>query len=195
MEGYVTKRGKRIGSRVKRYMRLYGPILSNHHTEKDDPTWTVNISDAIITCNSKKNRVTIELFRNKLEIFMHTPEESEAWYEALMNEKCKASLGLIRSPTSENNPSLAKMDNVKIVGMASNELALKRNEFSRGFKAIGTDDATEDNVVKKLSSSNDESDDDALPPGETLIVNGHAYEETPASMIFKQFNSPLLGSD
>lgn len=192
MQGYVTKRGKRIGSRVKRYMRLYGPILSNHHTDKDDPTWTVNISDAIITCSTKKNRVTIELFRNKLEIFTDTPEECETWYEALMNEKCKASLGLIRSPTGDNS-GVTKLNNVKIVGMASNELALKRNEFSRGFKVIG--DEGVENVVKKQSSSLDDSDDDALPPGDTLIVNGQPYEETPASMIFKQFNSPLLGSD
>lgn len=225
MEGYVTKRGKRIGSRVKRYMRLYGPILSNHHTERDDPTWTINISEAIITCNSKKNRIAIELFRNKLELFTDTYAECDAWYEALMNEKCRASLAAgagagagakagigmgagakagtgVGAFGSRESSGVVKTDTVKIVSVTSDEIAEKRVEFGRGFKVI----TNEPPVAKKLSSSlnttdsdndidDDDDDDDTLPLGETLIVNGQVYEETPASMIFKQFNSPLTGSD
>lgn len=193
MEGYVTKRGKRMGSRVRRYMRLYGPILSNHHTDGDNPTWTINISDAVVTCCAKKHRVSVELFRNKLEFFTETSEECEAWYEAMMNEKCKASISLVSSPSRENS-GIVKTDTVKIVSVASNELAEKRSEFGRGFKAICNESA-QDVPKVELSSQDDDSDDEALAAGETLIVNGQVYEETPASMIFKQFNSPIVGSD
>lgn len=185
MEGYVSKRGKRMGSRVKRFMKLEGSVLSNHYSADGQATWTVNIRDAIITCSSKRNKVCIELFRNKLEFFTDSIEECEHWYEALMNAKSLANINRVQSMTLNGlKQDCESFNEVKIVSVASDEIAEKRNEFGRGFKVVNP-------VAVKKGFSSDDSDDDTIPRENSLIANSLNYEETPASMIFKQFHYPV----
>lgn len=178
MEGYLGKRGKRIGSRVKRYMVLQGELLSNHHTPADAPTWTVNVKDSMITCNMKRNRIVLELFNNKLELFADNNRDCERWYEALTNAKSKADIA-----QGKENSAGDKVENIRIVSLASNSYegsdTRQRADLGKNFK-----------VVKPTQSMRSNNSDDIFEGNEPLAVQGQIYEETPASMIFKQFNFP-----
>lgn len=196
MEGYLGKRGKRMGSRVKRYMRLEGAILSNHHTANESPTWRVDIKDAIITCNTKRNRIIVELFSNKLELFAESSRECEQWYTALTKAQHKQP-PIAPSPTTteqtstvENNSPLPQtpqpQEQFKLAAIPSNSLqdkdANQRTQLGKNFKVVKPQSTLRSDISSAAS-------DDAYD-GDQLIVQGQVYEETPASMIFKQFNFP-----
>lgn len=99
----MTKKGKRSGSRVRRYMRLEGSTLSNHHTADGAPTWSVSVRDALITVNARRCRITIELHQHQLHLFVDTPAEADAWYEALTDAKSRALF--VSSPASSLSPT------------------------------------------------------------------------------------------
>lgn len=41
--GWLSKRGKRLGSRIDRFFQLNGSILSNSRSETSRPTWSINV--------------------------------------------------------------------------------------------------------------------------------------------------------
>jgi hypothetical protein len=83
MEGFLSKKGKRIGSRVKRYMKLEGQTLSNHHAPGEPSTWQVSIKDATVSSNSKRKKLVLELYNAKMELYTDTVKECEQWVVAL----------------------------------------------------------------------------------------------------------------
>ena len=189
MEGYLGKRGKRIGSRVKRYMRLDGPLLSNHHTPSEPPTWTVNIKHAKITCNLKRNRIVLELFNNKLDLFADTLSQCEQWYDALTVARSQANLEKGNHEKSGDSDYRARFqpsiqDNVNVTTVSGFTKEEERRQADLGkFKVVKPSRSTATGSMRS-------NDSDEFHTGDQLEVNGQAYEETPASMIFKQFNFP-----
>ncbi|CDF40160.1 unnamed protein product [Chondrus crispus] len=192
MEGYLGKKGKRMGSRVKRYMRLDGAILSNHHAAGAPPSWRVNVKDAVIGHHAKRHKVTIELYNNKLELYAESARESSQWFDALRNAKKKAA-SRDAAPSNDSMPAAsvdlpADIDASRSRSQADpvedrqDRPANARAHLSNNFK-----------VVKPASrnvSSTDSSGSDEAYEGGPLVVQGQVYEETPASMIFKQFTFP-----
>lgn len=183
-----------MGSRVKRYMRLDGAVLSNHHAAGAPPSWRVNVKDAKISFNPKRHKVVIELYNNKLELYTDSARQCSQWYEALRNAKKNANL----SATGENKENREARDgnieNVDNINMSasmsalveeSEDVAMKaRADLGKNFKVV--------KPASRYAPSTDSSDgsDEAYEGEAPLVVQGQVYEETPASMIFKQFTFP-----
>lgn len=188
MEGYLGKKGKRMGSRVKRYMRLDGAVLSNHHAAGAPPSWRVNVKEATISHNPKRHKVVIELYNNKLELYADSGRECSQWYEALRNAKKNAAAG----GNNEEGVADGNSENVNINMSRSvsesaddkEDAATKaREQLGKNFKVV--------KPVSRCAQSTDSSGSDEAYEGEgPLVVQGQVYEETPASMIFKQFTFP-----
>lgn len=180
MEGYLGKKGKRMGSRVKRFMRLEGVVLSNHQDVDSPPSWKVNIKDAVISCNAKRAKLVIELFNNKLELYADTSKECLEWYDALKTAKRKSNAEGNKENISTNMQRRSNSGGEALAMKCSNTLGDKFKVVKPTSKYVGSDD------------SSDESCENNVPRPTILTENGQsqAYEETPASMIFKQFTFP-----
>mmetsp|Transcript_12161 Transcript_12161/g.50403 ORF Transcript_12161/g.50403 Transcript_12161/m.50403 type:complete len:466 (-) Transcript_12161:1074-2471(-) len=61
MKGYLQKTGKRTRMRVQRYFELDDTQLSSCRTKGSAPTWTVDVSDAILTGNEHTMELNIEI--------------------------------------------------------------------------------------------------------------------------------------
>lgn len=185
-----------MGSRVKRYMRLDGPFLSNHHTPNEPPTWRVNIKDAHISCNTKKNRITIDLYGNKLELYADTSHDCDLWYDALSASKAKATLSKTSAShphDKENSHPSNQATDPRLINMHSSDMPVAENnrsskrasDLGKNFKVIKPQPSNNAAVPQSSAAS-----DDPYEGQQPLAVHGQVYEETPASMIFKQFNFP-----
>lgn len=194
MEGYLGKKGKRMGSRVKRYMRLDGAILSNHHAAGAPPSWRVNIKDAEIGHNPKRHKVVIDLYNNKLELFAETSRECLQWYEALRNAKKNAALhegpgGGSGARDVLHAGSLEKSDHMSVSRTMSESVDDRDDSKNRARAQIGKNFKVVKPPSRNVSSAESSGSDEAYE-GAALVVQGQVYEETPASMIFKQFTFP-----
>lgn len=177
-----------MGSRVRRFMRLQGPLLSNHHAVNVPPTWRVNIKDATITCNTKRNRIILELYANKLELFAESSSECTQWYEALTNAKSRATLSATANTGKENESARTSSegDPAKLISLASepsDQVDKRVSNLGKGFKVVKPQ-------VRRSQAASSASSDECYEGDQPLVVQGQLYEETPASMIFKQFNFP-----
>lgn len=194
MEGYLGKKGKRIGSRIKRYMRLDGELLSNHHDADAPPTWRVNVRDATLSCNPKRKRIVINMFNNKLELYTDSFEACEEWYQALSKANGNTakpggrSVGEDKKENeSQGNDETDGSDSDRVLALASSmpesesSDSKMRVDLGKNFKVVKP-------PVRKAESGASSSNSDEAYTGENpLVVHGQVYEETPASMIFKQF--------
>lgn len=207
MEGYLFKKGKRYGSRVKRYMRLDGDLLTNHHDKSSPSTWAISVKDATISGSGKRKKIVIDLYANRMELFAETGKDTDLWLSALAKAKAKdvavtgnpipdrpRATGERQSEGGVKDPGLIeKRSSGQIpdsVGTADAEpekpAEHRRLQLNKSFKVVKP-------VIRQIDSyASDESEDygrdeneDGAQPANT---NGAIYEETPASMIFKQFN-------
>lgn len=184
----MSKKGKWIGSRVKRYMKLDGTILSNHHSPEASATWQVSIKDASFSSSPKRKKLVIELYDARMELYCDTKAEVENWMEAFA--QARKSLqnreeGKENLDTSANSKALQDDLNND-----ADDRTIPIDALSMSFKVIKP-------VVRKFDSEENESDDDgAYDPDDNpkddendhQPLNGpRIYEETPNSMIFKQF--------
>lgn len=188
MEGYLSKKGKWIGSRVKRYMKLDGTILSNHHSPEAPATWQVSMKDASFTSSPKRKKVVIELYNARMELYCDTKAEVEEWMKAFAKARkslqCKDSVKKNLS-TSANSEAL------------QSDLAIVTEEKSRPIDTLSMSFKVVKPVMRKVDSDQIESDDDEEKDTDDnpnddeknrQPRNGpRIYEETPNSMIFKQF--------
>lgn len=192
----MSKKGKRMGSRVKRYMRLDGTTLSNHHSPEDPPTWQVSIKDASVTANPRKRKLILELYNAKMELFTDTKEECEQWVIAIQQARKKIANSKTdpgSEPDKENllrvaNSGHTPHDESGEGSEKASEKAKVMDTLSKSFKVVKP-------VVRQVSSSSEseseeeEEDDDEDEQGpQPKNGLGRIYEETPNSMIFKQFN-------
>lgn len=186
MEGYLGKKGKRMGSRVKRYMRLDGALLSNHHDPGKPPTWRVNVREATISTNSKRHRISIELFNNKLELYADSAAECGRWYEALCVAKSIAVAAKNEDKENKENNVADGNENVNMDSTTDGSIEHKESkvleELGKNFKVV--------KPAAQARSSESSGSDEVYEGVQRLVVQGQTYEETPASMIFKQFNFP-----
>lgn len=188
MEGYLSKKGKWMGSRVKRYMKLDGTILSNHHNPETPATWQVSIKDASFTGSLKRKKLVIELYNAKMELYCDKKAEFDKWMEAFANARkaleCKDN-GKESLNISANSKAFHGDLNIVV-----KEKSRPPGTLSMSFKVVKP-------VVREISSNELESDDDEDYNSDAKLNddrkdhhprNGpRIYEETPNSMIFKQF--------
>lgn len=190
MEGYLGKKGKRMGSRVKRFMRLQGAVLSNHQDAGSIPSWRVNLKDAIISCNAKRCKILIELYNNRLALYADTSRECLEWYDALRTAKRRANLTEAADDKENKNDNIVEAGH--FASATSESLEEKEDKtrvhLGKNFKVV--------KPVSRCVPSSDSSDgseegqDDRGAIKNPSLLPGQVYEETPASMIFKQFVFP-----
>jgi hypothetical protein len=84
ISGWLSKRGKRLGSRVERFLILNGSTLSNARQEGARPTWAVNIRGCKVL--SGPNREIIFKVNNNFSSF-YAPDDivHGKWIEALQS--------------------------------------------------------------------------------------------------------------
>lgn len=82
MGGWLVKEGS-FRRRYRRYVRLKGTILSNHHSEASPATWEVNVSDVAVTPGSRTGELVLTLPDRRVSFFADSPEEAAAWTRAL----------------------------------------------------------------------------------------------------------------
>lgn len=189
MEGYLGKKGKRMGSRVKRYMRLDGAVLSNHHAAGAPPSWRVNVKDATISYNPKRHKVVIELYNNKLELYADSTRECSQWYEALRNAKKNATLAA-GDGNEEDGDGNENIDNINMSRTMSESVTDREDAARKARAQLGKNFKVVKPASRYTRSSHSSGSDDAYEGEGPLVVQGQVYEETPASMIFKQFTFP-----
>lgn len=186
MEGYLSKKGKWIGSRVKRYMKLDGTILSNHHSPDSPSTWQVSIKDATVTCTPKRKKLVIELYNAKMELYCDTKGEAEDWMKAFATaRKSLKDEEEGKENVADAAANVQKENEPSATGDAS---VVPTNTLSMSFKVV--------KPSPRKAESDEESDGDLVDPDDNPADseddhqprNGpRIYEETPNSMIFKQF--------
>lgn len=82
LSGWLMKRGKRLGSRVDRFVQLNGSFLSNARAEGSRPTWCVNLRGSKILAGP--NREIVFKVENSFFSFYAPADELHAmWLEAL----------------------------------------------------------------------------------------------------------------
>lgn len=82
MGGWLVKEGS-FRRRYRRYVRLKGTILSNHHSEASPATWEVNVSDVGVAAGTRTGELVLTLPDRRVSFFADSPEEAAAWTRAL----------------------------------------------------------------------------------------------------------------
>eukprot|EP00178_Gracilaria_changii_P002042 TRINITY_DN1300_c0_g1_i1.p1 TRINITY_DN1300_c0_g1~~TRINITY_DN1300_c0_g1_i1.p1 ORF type:complete len:634 (-),score=105.65 TRINITY_DN1300_c0_g1_i1:5701-7335(-) len=80
--GWLTKRGKRLGSRVDRYFELNGSVLSNARSEHSNPTWTVNVRGSKVLAGPGRE-IIFKVDKSFTSFFAPTDELHDKWIKAL----------------------------------------------------------------------------------------------------------------
>lgn len=93
MNGYLQKSGKRTRMRVTRFFELEGTVLSSHRAEKMDATWTIDISDSILTGSNPQLEINIEIPDMKsITLYADSSESFAKWMQALENAVARVSI-------------------------------------------------------------------------------------------------------
>lgn len=80
--GWLSKRGKRLGSRVDRFFQLNGSILSNSRSETSRPTWFVNVRGSKVLSGPGK-QIIFKVNKTFTSFYAPTDELHDRWMRAL----------------------------------------------------------------------------------------------------------------
>lgn len=80
--GWLSKRGKRLASRVDRFFQLNGSILSNSRNESARPTWFVNVRGSKVVSGPGR-QIIFNANKTSTTFFAPTDELHERWMRAL----------------------------------------------------------------------------------------------------------------
>lgn len=81
--GWLSKEGKRLKARSKRYLVLKGTKLSHHVKENSSPTWEIDINDVRVSLGDRPFQFLISAGGRSVSFFADTQEDLEAWVGAL----------------------------------------------------------------------------------------------------------------
>lgn len=82
--GWLSKRGKRLGSRVDRFFELNGSVLSNARSETSAPTWTVNVRGSKVLPGPGRE-IIFKVEKSFTSFFAPTDELHQKWINALQS--------------------------------------------------------------------------------------------------------------
>lgn len=80
--GWLSKRGKRLGSRIDRFFELNGSILSNARSENSRPTWVVNVRGSKVLPGPGRE-IIFKVNKTITSFYAPTDELHEKWLKAL----------------------------------------------------------------------------------------------------------------
>lgn len=82
--GWLSKRGKRLGSRVDRFFELNGSVLSNARSENSAPTWTVNVRGSKVLPGPGRE-IIFKVEKSFTSFFAPTDDLHKKWITALQS--------------------------------------------------------------------------------------------------------------
>ena len=80
--GWLSKRGKRLGTRVERFVTLRGCILANARAEGARPSWAINVRGAKVYGGDARE-IVIQLQKNAVSFYAPSDDAHERWLKAL----------------------------------------------------------------------------------------------------------------
>lgn len=80
--GWLSKRGKRLGSRIDRFFELRGSILSNARSENSRPTWSVNVRGSKVLSGPGRE-IIFKVNKTFTSFYAPNDELHEKWIKAL----------------------------------------------------------------------------------------------------------------
>lgn len=80
--GWLSKRGKRLGSRIDRFFQLHGSILSNSRSETSRPTWSVNVRGSKILPGPGRE-IIFKVNKTFTSFYAPNDELHQKWIKAL----------------------------------------------------------------------------------------------------------------
>jgi len=90
MSGWVYKEGKFLRSKVRRFLKLRGSMLSNHHSDNSPASWEVSVLECPVCAGSRANELVIHLPGRKTSFFAANEREYSRWMEALKSAACRS---------------------------------------------------------------------------------------------------------
>lgn len=81
--GWLSKEGKRLKGRSRRYLVLRGTKLSHHVKENIPATWEIDIDEVRISLGERPLQFLISAGGRSVSFFADTQEDLEAWVLAL----------------------------------------------------------------------------------------------------------------
>lgn len=82
VSGWLSKRGKRLGSRIDRFFVLNGSILSNARSQSSRPTWLVNVRGSKVMSGPGRE-IEFKVNNTFTSFYAPTDEIHEKWIKAL----------------------------------------------------------------------------------------------------------------
>lgn len=86
--GWVSKEGKRLKGRSRRYLVLRGMKLSHHVKESSAPTWTIAINDVRVSLGDRPFQFIISAGGKSVSFFADTQDSLTEWILALKTASC-----------------------------------------------------------------------------------------------------------
>lgn len=80
--GWLSKRGKRLGSRIDRFFELHGSILSNARSQNSRPTWSVNVRGSKVLSGPGRE-IIFKVNKTFTSFYAPNEELHEKWIKAL----------------------------------------------------------------------------------------------------------------
>lgn len=81
--GWLTKEGKRLKGRNKRYLVLNGTKLAHHVKETSSPTWQVDINEVRLTLGERPLEFVISAGGKSVSFFAESRDDLQGWVRAL----------------------------------------------------------------------------------------------------------------
>lgn len=81
--GWLSKEGKRLKGRSRRYLVLEGTRLSHHVKENGVPTWEVDINEVRLSLGERPLQFLISAGGRSVAFFADTQEDLVSWVSAL----------------------------------------------------------------------------------------------------------------
>lgn len=84
VSGWLVKRGKRLGSKVERFLELNGSTLTNSRSERGRPTWAVNVRGCKVLSGPNRE-IVFKVNKNFSSFYAPDDQQHHMWVEALQS--------------------------------------------------------------------------------------------------------------
>ncbi|OSX74149.1 hypothetical protein BU14_0306s0027 [Porphyra umbilicalis] len=91
MDGWLFKEGKSfLRSRTRRYFRLKGTVLSNHHSPGSPASWEASVISCPVTAGAREHELVVALPTRQMSFFAETATDFAAWVDALRTASARS---------------------------------------------------------------------------------------------------------
>lgn len=84
LNGWLSKKGKRLGSRIDRFFELSGSVLSNARSEHSRPTWSVNVRGSRVLSGPGRE-IVFKVNKSVTTFYAPNAQVHQQWIKALQS--------------------------------------------------------------------------------------------------------------